>query len=208
MQKTLPTTVFELFTSQSIATPTIQFAMSHLILQCCNRLYISNKLYFGVRAIESTQKWWTKAKSHLRTQKCSRVKAQNFQAKNLREKGQHVYNNCHELRSRASKKDRTPIPPKLFGFKRRVYMRLAEAIILYSTSHWKNIPGRLPEKSRRWFQYALLGLKAKKILKTKDFCTKTFFKCNLFWWHFVVEHKSVSQIEATGSSINTIKQHR
>ena len=29
--------------------------------------------------------------------------------------------------------------------------------------------------------------------KKKDFCTKTFFKSDLFWWHFVVEHNSVSE---------------
>ena len=34
---------------------------------------------------------------------CSRRKAQNGQAKNLRKKDQHVSNNCHELRSSAIK---------------------------------------------------------------------------------------------------------
>ena len=28
--------------------------------------------------------------------------------------------------------------------------------------------------------------------KKKDFCTKIFFKSDLFWWYFVVEHTSVS----------------
>ena len=55
----------------------------------------------------------------------------------------------------------------------------------------RKIPSRLPEiaavdSNRHDWDWK------NRILKKKDFCTKTFFKSDLFWWHFVVEHTSGS----------------
>ena len=75
----------------------------NLLVAVLQPIYISNKLYFGVRAIEITQNEERKReKVTSEVKECSRRKAQNGQAKNLhKEKDQHVSNSCHELRSRA-----------------------------------------------------------------------------------------------------------
>ena len=68
---------FQPLTSRSMATRTNHCATSQLIFRCCNRIYISNKLYFG--ALEITKKWWTKAwKSHLRSQRMFYKKSAKF----------------------------------------------------------------------------------------------------------------------------------
>ena len=43
-----------------------------------------------------------------------------------------------------------------------------------------NIPGRLPK--------SMIGIERIEDTEKNDFCTKTFFKSDLFCWHFVVEH--------------------
>ena len=61
---------FKPLTSRSITTCTDPPPIGPLLFHSCNRFYISNKLYFGERATEITQKWRTEArKSHLRRQR-------------------------------------------------------------------------------------------------------------------------------------------
>ena len=47
---------FEPLISRFITICTVDCAIWALFFLCCKRLYISNKLYIGVRAIEITQK--------------------------------------------------------------------------------------------------------------------------------------------------------
>ena len=61
---------FEPLTSRSITKCTAHSAIRPSLLLYCNRLYISNNRYFGVRSIEITRQWRTKAwKSQLRSQR-------------------------------------------------------------------------------------------------------------------------------------------
>ena len=81
----------------------------------------------------------------------------------------------------------------------------ATAAVKHTRVYIENIPGRLPENSRRWFP---IGIERKENINKNWFLYKNIFKCNLFWCHFVIEHTPVSQWEATGSSINTNKHYR
>ena len=54
--KTFGHTGIRTITSRLITICTADWAICPLCLLCCNRVNISNKLYFGVRAIEITQK--------------------------------------------------------------------------------------------------------------------------------------------------------
>ena len=61
---------FEKLISRSLTRSTTHSAIRPFLLPFCNRFYISNQRYFGMRAIEITQKWRMKAwKSHLRSQR-------------------------------------------------------------------------------------------------------------------------------------------
>ena len=68
-------------------TKHFQLRNHNLILDVLRPIYISNKLYFGERAIEITQKWRMQAKKVTwEVKECSRRNAQNCQAKNLHKK--------------------------------------------------------------------------------------------------------------------------
>ena len=69
---------FAPLTSRSLTRSCAYSAIRPFFLLWCNRFYISNNLYFGVRTIEITQKWRTKSwKSYLRSQRMLEKRKKN-----------------------------------------------------------------------------------------------------------------------------------
>ena len=85
--KTFDHAGFEPLTSRSLTKSTAHSAIMPFLLLCCNQRFISNKLYFGVRAIEITKmKNESVKKSVEKSKNVLEEKRKNAQATNLHRK--------------------------------------------------------------------------------------------------------------------------